>query len=100
MTQYNTTQRWHKLCKFQLCAADCSKSLNNKAKSMSCLAEHLSTYNNKKLIYYRAGEDSREKNSHHYYKFHLYPKNDGDDDEDEHINVESDVQSHEHDEVE
>ena len=40
-----------------------------------------------------------EYSSHHYYKFRLYLKNHGADDEDEHINVESNVQYHANNEV-
>ena len=44
MTQYNTTQWWNKLCKFQFCAVGCSKIPNNKATFMSCFLDHLSIY--------------------------------------------------------
>ena len=74
MNQYNIAQWWYKLWNFPLCTVNCSKTSNNKAKSMSCLVEHLSTYDHKNYIYGRAGEYSRGNFSHYYYNLHLYLK--------------------------
>ena len=67
---------------------------------MSSLVEHLSTYNNNSYIYYMAREYSRGEKKPSLLQVPFIPKNnDGDDDEDEHINVESDLQSCENYEV-
>ena len=67
---------------------------------MSCLVIHKYTHYHKNYIYFRAKEDSRGKKTPSLLQVPCTPKNnDGDDDEDEHINVESDLQSCENYEV-
>ena len=63
---------------------------------MSCSVEHLSTYYPKKYIYCRYGGYLRVKLFPLLLQVPFIPEHiNSDDDEDEHINVESDVQSHE-----
>ena len=63
---------------------------------MSCFVEHISTYYPKNYIYCRDGGDLRVKLFSLLLQVPFIPEhNNSDDDEDEHINVESDVQFYE-----